>query len=66
MRSKSDMTRDTATQARDERIALRVIQRFARGNVRMQQGALLTRQRLDERAAQRKKLVARLRELYGV
>ncbi len=66
MRSKSDTTRNAATQTRDERIAMRVIQRFARGNVRMQQGALLTRQRLDERAALRKKLIARLRELYGV
>ena len=51
---------------RDEEVALRVIRRFSRGNVRMQSGAFLTREQLDARARARSRRIARLKSLYKV
>ena len=50
----------------DEEIALRVISRFSRGNIRMQQGAILTREELDAQAEVRAKQIALLKKLYGI
>ncbi|WP_038035008.1 hypothetical protein [Thermopetrobacter sp. TC1] len=50
----------------DEDIALRVISRFSRGNIRMQQGAILTREELDVRAKLREKQIKRLLKLYKI
>ena len=51
---------------RDERLAWRIIRRFARGNVRMQKAVMLSRKRLDEQAEARAQHIARLRRIYGV
>jgi len=50
----------------DEEIALHVISRFSRGNIRMQKGAILTREELDARAKLRAVQVARLKELFEI
>ncbi len=64
----SDKRTDTTEiiERRDERVAWRIIRRFARGNVRMQQAAMLSKERLDEQAEARARRIARLRETYGV
>ena len=50
----------------DEEIALRVISRFSRGNVRMQKQSILTREKLDARARRRAVQIARLKKIYGI
>ena len=64
--SKKAAGHDAASVSRDAVTALRVIGRFSRGNVRLQKGALLTREQLDERARARAERLVRLKRLYGM